>query len=60
MKRMTKGGSDNLREGGTQGTAPVGARVGLRLDLDMISAGDMAQFVNHGALLRHHQQQQEP
>jgi hypothetical protein len=59
MERMTKSRSDDLCKGGTQGAGLIGAPVRLRSHSVMARIGDVAEFVNHGTLLCHHQQQQE-
>ena len=59
MKRMAKSRGDDLCKFGTQGAGLVGAPIRLRLQSDMVGIGDMAEFVNHGTLLCHHQQQQQ-
>ena len=59
MKRMTKSRGDDLCKGGAQGAGLIGAPVRLRSYADLVRIGDVAEFVNHGALLCHDQQQQE-
>jgi hypothetical protein len=60
MKRMAKGRGDYLRKGRTQCAGRICGRARLHSQLDAIGAGDMADLVNHGTLLRRHQQQQKP
>jgi len=59
MKRMTKGRSDDLCKGGTQSAGLICGPVRLHLQIDMVGAGEMTEFMNHGTLLCHHQQQQK-
>jgi hypothetical protein len=60
MKRMTECRSDNLCKGRTQGAGLICGSVPLlHLQPGMASTGEMAEFVNHGTVLCHHQQQQE-
>ncbi|MGC1386601.1 MAG: hypothetical protein WA807_01195 [Steroidobacteraceae bacterium] len=59
MKRMTKSRGDNLRKGGTQCAGRICGDVRLHSQLAVAGTGDMTEFVNHGTLLRHHQQQQK-
>ena len=59
MKRMTKSRGDDLRKGRTQGAGLIRGPVRLHLQIDAVGAGDMTEFMNDGALLRRHQQQQQ-
>lgn len=59
MKRMTECRRDDLCKFGTQGAGLACGRVRLDLQPTMVRIGEMAEFVNHGTLLRRHQQQQE-
>jgi hypothetical protein len=60
MKRMTERRGDNLCKGRTQGAGLVRSPVALlHFQPDMVSVGEMAEFVNHGTVLCQHQQQQE-
>ena len=60
MKRMTECRGDDLRKFRTQGAGLICCGP-IRLDLqpDMVRIGEVAQFVNNGTVLSHHQQQQE-
>ncbi len=60
MKRMTESRGDDLRECGTQRAGRIGDPVRLYSQLAVVGTGDMAELVNHGTLLCHHQQQQKP
>ncbi len=59
MKRMTKSWGDNLRKGGTQCAGRICGPVRLYSQLAVAGTGDMTEFVNHGTLLCHNQQQQK-
>jgi len=59
MKRMTKGWGDYLRKGGTLCASRIGGPVRVYSQLAVAGTGDVAEFVNHSTLLRHHQQQQK-
>lgn len=59
MKRMTKGRGDDLCKSGAQRADPIGGAVGLHSQIDVVGTGDVAEFMNHGTLLRHQQQQQK-
>ena len=59
MKRMTECRGDNLRKGRAQGTGLFCRPVRSHLQLDVVRAGEMAEFMNHGTLLRRQEQQQE-
>jgi hypothetical protein len=59
VKRMTKGRSNDLREGGAQRTGGIDSRARLDLECRAVSLGNVAQLVNNGALLRHQQQEQK-
>ncbi|MGA2189342.1 MAG: hypothetical protein ABSH33_12490 [Steroidobacteraceae bacterium] len=59
MKRMAKSRGDNLCKGGTQRAGLIGCFVGLHSQVDVVGAQDMTEFMNHGTLLCHHQQQQQ-
>ena len=58
MESMAKSGSNDLRKGWAQRAQTVrsAARV---TQLDALNAGEMAEFVNNGALLCRNQQQHE-
>jgi hypothetical protein len=58
MKRMTKGGGDHLRKHGTQGAGRICGLARLRSQLTVAGRADVAEFVNHSAVLCQHQQQQ--
>lgn len=53
---MTKCGGDYLRKGGTQCAGRICGPARLHSQLAVAGTGDMAEFVNHSALLCHHQQ----
>jgi len=53
---MTKGRRDYLRKGGTQCAGRICGAARLHSQLAVVGTGDMAEFVNHSALLCHHQQ----
>jgi hypothetical protein len=57
MKRMTKSRGDDLCKGGTQSAGRICDPVRLHSQIDVVGAGDVTQFMNHGALLCHQQQQ---
>jgi hypothetical protein len=62
MKRVTKGRSDNLCKGGTQRAGGICGAVRLHSQLagdGSRGSRDMAELVNHSALLCRHQQQQK-
>ena len=59
MKRMTKSRGDNLRKGGTQCAGRICGPVRLYSQFAVAGTGDVAEFVNHSTLLRHHQEQQK-
>ena len=60
MERMAERRGDNLCEGRTQGAGLICGPVPLlQLQPDMVDTGEMAEFVNHGTVLCHHQQQQK-
>jgi len=51
---------ENLRENGTQHARGICRNLGINSRRCITGAGEMAEFVNDGALLRHYQQQPEP
>jgi hypothetical protein len=57
MKRMTKSRGDDLCKGGTQSAGRICDPVRLHSQIDVVGAGDVTEFMNHGALLCHQQQQ---
>ena len=59
MKRVTESGRNDLRKRGTLRAARVEGAVRLNSKLGAAGARQMTEFVNHGTLLCHHQQQQE-
>lgn len=60
MERMAEGRRDDLREGGAECTGRIRHAARSHLKLGAVGTGEMAEFMNHGALLRHDQQQQKP
>lgn len=56
---MTKCRGDDLCKGRTQGAGLICSPVRLCLQLDVVSTGEMAEFMNHSTLLCHQEQQQE-
>jgi len=56
---MTEGRSDDLRKHRAQGAARVRRSSGLDPCRLAAPTGDVADFVNHGRLLRPHQEQQQ-
>jgi len=56
---MTECRSDDLRKYRAQGAARVRRGSGLDPCRPAAPTGDVAKFVNHGRLLRPHQQQQQ-
>src|SRR5580700_9317191 len=58
VKRVTESGRNDLRKRGTLRAARVEGAVRLNSKLGAADAGQMTEFVNHGTLLCHQQQQQ--
>ena len=59
MKCMAERRRENLRENGTQDARGICRNLGINSRRCITGAGEMAEFVNDGALLRHYQQQPE-
>lgn len=60
MDRMAERRGDNLRKGRAQSAGLICSSVPLlQLQPGVVGTGEMAEFVNHGTLLCHHQQQQK-
>jgi hypothetical protein len=59
MKCMTESRGNDLCERRTLRADRIRDPTRLHLELAAANAGEMREFVNHGALLRNHQQQQE-
>ncbi len=59
MKGMTKSRGDDLRKSRAQSAGLICSPIRLHSQIEVVRPGDMAEFMNHGTLLCHHQQQQE-